>query len=518
MSLLGAASMLALAAEPQRFPGADEVFTLADGVGEHPPVDDPETHRLLEEEPREPPKASPPEPLPTVAQAREAALKERARLKEVRSQQAAERKELRARHLMRREAILQRTMEQLQQERAEVALARPVNVAALADLDARLSYLYREYGRTRRELHELERVKRDLKQTRVAIQDTKNFRILPLVGPAYTPELGFSFAGGIQMSWTTDRRDRALPRSSAPVSVAYSTTGAVVFNTRVTTFWLHDKIRWNTEVWLKDMADNYWGVGYDAAQSPSKPDETTAYERFWWQVRPTLLGRVYKDLFVGGVFDFNQTIVEDPSEEIQADPDFVAFGPDNYNGGVGAIIAWDSRDFPVNAYRGIYAAATVTAYGIHLGGDNLYQVLELDYRHYLTIGRPGSTLAWQIHSRSAFGDVPYAEKSLLGSPFDLRGYRWGRYRDDSALYGLIEYRFMFLRRRVREGENPISRHGFVAWVGAGSVAPDITKMTHWLPNAGVGYRLEVQPRLNVRVDFGVGNDSQAFYFNFQESF
>jgi len=66
--LLGAASMLVLAAGPQRFPGAEEVFTIADGVGEHSPVDDPETHLLLREEHRAPPEASTPEPLPTVAQ------------------------------------------------------------------------------------------------------------------------------------------------------------------------------------------------------------------------------------------------------------------------------------------------------------------------------------------------------------------------------------------------------------------------------------------------------------------
>ena len=85
-------------------------------------------------------------------------------------------------------------------------------------------------------------------------------------------------------------------------------------------------------------------------------------------------------------------------------------------------------------------------------------------------------------------------------------------------FALREYRFMFGRRNPDEGENPLSRHGFVVWGGLGSVAPDITKMTDWLPNGGFGYRFEVQPRLNVRVDMGFGDDSRAFYFNFQEAF
>jgi hypothetical protein len=39
-----------------------------------------------------------------------------------------------------------------------------------------------------------------------------------------------------------------------------------------------------------------------------------------------------------------------------------------------------------------------------------------------------------------------------------------------------------------------------------------------LPNVGVGYRLEVQPRMNLRIDFGWGFETFGFYFNFNEAF
>ena len=58
----------------------------------------------------------------------------------------------------------------------------------------------------------------------------------------------------------------------------------------------------------------------------------------------------------------------------------------------------------------------------------------------------------------------------------------------------------------------------VVWVGAGTLGKDVTKWTKWLPNGGAGYRLELQPRMNLRLDVGVGNDSFAFYFNFNEAF
>ena len=67
----------------------------------------------------------------------------------------------------------------------------------------------------------------------------------------------------------------------------------------------------------------------------------------------------------------------------------------------------------------------------------------------------------------------------------------------------------------------ISKHGAVAWVGTGTVWDfdnvDSQNM-EWLPNFGVGYRLELQPRMNLRLDVGIGQESSGIYFNFNESF
>ncbi|MDI8083742.1 hypothetical protein MJN69_28740, partial [Salmonella enterica subsp. enterica serovar Kentucky] len=39
-----------------------------------------------------------------------------------------------------------------------------------------------------------------------------------------------------------------------------------------------------------------------------------------------------------------------------------------------------------------------------------------------------------------------------------------------------------------------------------------------LPSAGVGYRFEFKPRVNVRLDYGVGKASSGFYFQVGEAF
>jgi hypothetical protein len=62
------------------------------------------------------------------------------------------------------------------------------------------------------------------------------------------------------------------------------------------------------------------------------------------------------------------------------------------------------------------------------------------------------------------------------------------------------------------------KHGFVAWIAGGSIMKNVTEIDNFLPNFGAGYRFAVQPRMNVRFDFGFGRDNFGFYFNFTEAF
>jgi hypothetical protein len=216
---------------------------------------------------------------------------------------------------------------------------------------------------------------------------------------------------------------------------------------------------------------------------------------------------------VGLNIDYNYTDASDPSAGVMEDPYYIEFGPKNLNSGVGVIIRYDSRDVPVNAYKGMYVDLRSTFYSPSFGGDNNYQVYQFDFRKYFQITRPGKTIAFQFKTRFGIGNVPYAEMSQLGTPFDLRGYRWGQYRDNSMIFLLGEYRHMFMKK-----SGDMSKHGVVAWLGTGSIGQDVTQFRNWIPSAGLGYRFQVQPRMNVRVDIGFGQESRGFYFNFNEAF
>ncbi len=349
------------------------------------------------------------------------------------------------------------------------------------------------------------------KKDSVSKPDDGRFRWTPLLAPGYTPEMGVLIAGGFLFSDKFGPNSPDLQRSTLSSTVSISTTGAINVSNTLTTFFLNNRLRINASLSFKNMPDNYWGVGYDAGVYPNSPDSTTKYDRTWWQISPRVLWGIKKHVYVGASFDFNRTIANKVNPVMAADPAFVKYGSDNFNGGMGLAIQYDSRDVAVNAWRGLYLALYATFYGPYLGGDNKYQVYLLDYRQYRQLGRPGRTLAWQVKTRLGANNVPWAEMSLLGSGYDLRGYREGRFRDQQTVLGLVEYRQMFMRK------GKLMRHGFVAWLGGGTLGAR-GDFNGFLPNGGVGYRFELQPRSNVRVDIGVGKKSNGVYFNFTEAF
>ena len=77
-----------------------------------------------------------------------------------------------------------------------------------------------------------------------------------------------------------------------------------------------------------------------------------------------------------------------------------------------------------------------------------------------------------------------------------------------------------LMTQVEYRLNLPGRHGMVFWGGVGAIADDISEFSSdkLLPNGGVGYRFEVKPRVNLRLDMAWGDGDTGFYFNVNEAF
>jgi hypothetical protein len=347
------------------------------------------------------------------------------------------------------------------------------------------------------------------------IQDGKMV-MTPYIAPVYSPELEFAISGGALVTFSTKPGDTLLTRSSVPVAFTISSNGSMLLTSYWTTFFLSNKLLLTGIFQFRDLADHYYGVGYEKGLNTVYPD-STFYKRQYWQLYGKPMWKVNKTIYLGFIADFNFTEAYDVNGYMAEDPDYLNDGPKNKNTGFGGAISYDTRDFPQNAYSGALLSLSYTRYTQKFGGDNFYQVLDIEYRKFFSVSRKksGRILAIYFHGRHCFNEVPYGELSYSGSSSDIRGYRSYRFRDRICNNFVAEYRHKF------HGESYMAKKsGVVVWAGVGSIGSETGKsfFVNTLPNIGVGYRFEVEHRLNVRVDFGWGKDSNGLYFNFQEAY
>ncbi len=335
--------------------------------------------------------------------------------------------------------------------------------------------------------------------------------LTPFITPGYTPELGGIFAGGGFLSFKTDINNKELLRSTLPITFSYSTSGALTLISKPTLYFKNNRLIIETELWYKSMPDNYFGVGYEQTANKEVSEETN-YHRDWWWISPKVFWELKNDFFIGGGLDFNYTKGSEASPEILAEENYIKYNDRPYNSGMGIYIRYDTRDLPADSYSGSLIDIRTTFFGSLMGGNNVYQVYELDMRKFIQVGKYGQTIALQGRIRYGRGEIPYGEMSQLGSPTDLRGYLWGQLRDKSMAYVITEYRHKIY------WEDQVTRHSLVGWGAIGTIFSNDTETYYGVPNYGFGYRLEIQPRTSLRLDYGIGKNTSGFYFNFQQAF
>ena len=338
----------------------------------------------------------------------------------------------------------------------------------------------------------------------------------PFAAPSYSPEFQITLSGGFLYTFKTDRADSTLQRSSIPFAFGVSSNGSLLGSTTTTIYGPRDRWRAFVNVWFRDNPDNYWGVGYANARAREKGELVTAYQRQWFQFNPLFVYRVAPHLYAGPVLDYNLTRASALSPGVATDADIRADGTDNTNAGVGLSVQYDTRDVIQNPYNGLYLELRGSTYGEVAGGQNTYRALRLDYRQYHQFGDLRRVLAWRVFSRLVTEGAPWPELTQVGTPTDLRGYIWGRFRDRAGSFALVEYRHMLRHRRPNDF---IGRLGWVAWTGVGFVSDGYADhLENAFPNVGVGARFEVEPRMNIRLDVGFGLESSSFYISFNEAF
>lgn len=361
-------------------------------------------------------------------------------------------------------------------------------------------------------------------QRRDSIRAHKKVWTSILGGPSYNPEASLGIGGAMLMSFRMNKYDTISQRSFIPVGFNISINGTFIAAGAGTLFFNENKFRIYAKYGFRTEPANFYGIGYDQIKEGEQlkdlyGKDSVTFHKTSIQFNPKFVWEILPHVYTGALVDINYAKSKDMSAFMEQNAAILKYGKKYHNIGLGALFQYDTRDDVATPYHGMLLSATGTLYGKYFGGDFNYEMVEFEYRQFQQLFKRRSTLGWTAKSQIGFDNVPYTELPIFGSPFDLRGYLWGKYRDKSMAYGIVEYRHMFMSQEAFDRGAFWSKFGAVAWVGTGTIGETPAKWNKWKFNYGVGLRIQLQPRKNFRLDIGrEPGQKWGVYMNMTEAF
>lgn len=369
------------------------------------------------------------------------------------------------------------------------------------------------------------------KLRRDSIRANKAVWLSILGGPSYTPEASLGVGGAILASFRMNRNDSISQRSYIPAGFNVSINGTFIVAGAGVLFFNENRFKIYANYGYRNEPANFYGVGFDEIDRNGDllkdkliDKDQTIYRRSYLTLTPRFIWSLGKNMYAGGIVavNYNKVVKTDSNSILQqhlSDLDDDIFRKKYHNMGLGAVFQYDTRNDVATPTSGLFASASALAYGKYFGGKYNYELFELEYRQFQNVFRERSTLAWIAKTQIGVGDVPFTELPTFGSPNDLRGFLVGKYRDKSMAFGIVEYRHMFGTQEQYDMGKLLSKFGFVAWVGTGTIGKDPADWDKWKLNYGVGLRIQIQPGKNFRLDIGGGPGQKlGFYMNMTEAF
>lgn len=327
-------------------------------------------------------------------------------------------------------------------------------------------------------------------------------------GPHYSSEAKFGI-GIVGSGLYYSKRDASgMPDLSTPVSnisLKLDVTTEQLYKIGAEGYHIFpsDQFRINYDAYFYSFKDKFWGIGY---KNDINNNNESNFKRLQAQVRADFVFTLSSKLFIGPLtsFTYNKAL------RVGRPDLFDGQRLRTFSTGIGATVYIDTRDMPLNSYKGVYARVDQLFYPRFLANKYRFSQTEITLCGYETLWK-GGVIAAMLHANLTWGNTPWGLMPSFGGSTNMRGYYEGRFRDKNEIDVTLE-----LRQHVWR------RNGFVVWVGAGNIFPRFSsfKWNHVLPNFGIGYRWQFKPRINIRLDYGIGKGkgNRGFNFSINEAF
>ncbi|MCA1802296.1 MAG: BamA/TamA family outer membrane protein, partial [Rhodothermaceae bacterium] len=266
--------------------------------------------------------------------------------------------------------------------------------------------------------------------------------ILPALGA--TPETGILFGGVIMRQFKPDGAGEETRSSFLLASAIYTTKKQLMLAFAPVLIMKEEQWIMEGSYQFQLFPDSYWGIGRDSRES-----DEVIYQYRQWEVIQSVQKRIAENMFAGPIMRWSH--ISDMEfmdlDDNKISSPAVDGAEGSISAGVGIIYLWDVRNSMLTPTRGHLVRLMAMSYPGFLGTSHSYFIGSIDTRKYFDLSDNGkSVAAFNMLNVLTSGSPAFTDYPSLGGSSILRGYYYGRYRDNNTLQIQAEFRqHMFWR-------------------------------------------------------------------------
>jgi outer membrane protein assembly factor BamA len=324
----------------------------------------------------------------------------------------------------------------------------------------------------------------------------KRVKILPVPSIGYSPETK-TYLGVVSLFTLSLYPDLETRTSNAKIELNYTWNKQLIAESEWSYFF--EKEYWFTKgsIHFSDYPDLYYGIG---SQTSEINELSFDSKRFLLEL--SVLKNLNKNWFLGPATKYLNYSDIEFNNEISDFPELYK----NSNFAFGFHLIKDTRNSILTPTSGFYLFLSE----MNNFSETNYQELTIDVRLY----KSWKNLVWanRVLNDFTFGTPPFYDFSYLGGDKIVRGYYYGRFRDNHLSTWQSEIRF------------PVYKRLFAAvFAGISNLYSNQNRFSlqKTKPNYGMGIRFLVDKSENtfLRIDYALGEKrNNGFYISFGESF
>ncbi len=326
---------------------------------------------------------------------------------------------------------------------------------------------------------------------------TKKVKILPIPTIGYSPETK-TYVGAVTLFTFNLHNDSVTRTSNAKLEFNYTWNKQLILEAGWNYFFKEEK--WFTKglIHYSKFPDLYYGIG---PTTPALNKLVFNSNRFIVEV--AMLKKMGNKLFSGLNLKYiNYSNIQPKSDEIiyKELTSASTFG-------IGYTVLKDTRNNLLTPTKGVYVYGNSS---YNLANTNYWE-FTLDLRYYKTWYNK-FTWANRMVNDFTIGTPPFFDYAFLGGDKLVRGYYYGRYRDQHLSTWQTEFRLPV-----------VGRLGLATFGGLSTLYsaqhPLTTKHIKYNYGFGIRFKVDKKDNTNLRFDYAIGSgNNTGFYVSFGESF